>query len=90
MDNAQSTLPSFEGNKKIQAARAFVTETLCHIYLTGKAGTGKTTFLKSLQDFCPKQFIVAAPNWRCCRKCRGRDPAFLFSDSAGAISSRTK
>ena len=61
MDNAQTTLPSFEGNKKIQAARAFVEETLCHIYLTGRAGTGKTTFLKSLQEFCPKQFIVAAP-----------------------------
>lgn len=61
MDKAQSTSPSFEGNKKIQAARAFVGETLCHIYLTGRAGTGKTTFLKSLHDFCPKQFIVAAP-----------------------------
>lgn len=61
MDAAKPTLPSFEGNKKIQAARAFVRDTLCHIYLTGKAGTGKTTFLKSLQDFCPKQFMVAAP-----------------------------
>ncbi|NDY71530.1 HRDC domain-containing protein [Desulfobacter hydrogenophilus] len=61
MDNTKSTLPSFEGNKKIQAARAFVGETLCNIYLTGRAGTGKTTFLKSLQEFCPKQFIVAAP-----------------------------
>jgi len=61
MDNAQSTLPSFEGNKKIQATRAFVGETLCNIYLTGRAGTGKTTFLKSLHEFCPKQFIVAAP-----------------------------
>ena len=61
MDTAQPTLPSFEGNKKIQAARAFIEETLCHIYLTGRAGTGKTTFLKSLSEFCPKQFIVAAP-----------------------------
>ena len=61
MDAAKPTLPSFEGNKKIQAARAFVRDTLCHIYLTGKAGTGKTTFLKSLQTFCPKQFMVAAP-----------------------------
>jgi hypothetical protein len=61
MDNTQSTLPSFEGNTKIQAARSFITETLCHIYLTGRAGTGKTTFLKSLSAFCPKQFIVTAP-----------------------------
>lgn len=61
MDVTKSTLPSFEGNKKIQAVRAFVGETLCHIYLTGRAGTGKTTFLKSLSAFCPKQFLVAAP-----------------------------
>ena len=61
MDTEKPTLPSFEGNKKIQAARAFVRDTLSHIYLTGKAGTGKTTFLKSLHDFCPKQFMVAAP-----------------------------
>ena len=30
------------------------------IYITGKAGTGKTTFLKWLVDNCDKNFVVAA------------------------------
>ena len=31
------------------------------IFLTGKAGTGKTTFLRRLKQECPKQLTVAAP-----------------------------
>jgi len=31
------------------------------LFLTGKAGTGKTTFLKKLRKECPKNIIVAAP-----------------------------
>lgn len=31
------------------------------IFLTGKAGTGKTTFLRRLQRECPKQIMVCAP-----------------------------
>lgn len=31
------------------------------IFLTGKAGTGKTTFLRKLQLQCPKQIAVCAP-----------------------------
>ncbi len=52
---------SFEDNSRIRAARDFINETRSHLYLTGRAGTGKTTFLKSLSSFCPKQFIVTAP-----------------------------
>src|SRR5690606_27899752 len=42
-------------------AYRFVTETSENIFLTGKAGTGKTTFLKYLKDNCTKNIIVAAP-----------------------------
>ena len=31
------------------------------IFLTGKAGTGKTTFLRRLKQECPKQMAVVAP-----------------------------
>ena len=31
------------------------------LFLTGKAGTGKTTFLRSLKDRLPKQMVVTAP-----------------------------
>lgn len=42
-------------------AYRFVTETNLNIFLTGKAGTGKTTFLKYLRQNSLKKMIVAAP-----------------------------
>lgn len=39
----------------------FVTETDKTIFLTGKAGTGKTTFLKYLKQTSVKKLVVAAP-----------------------------
>ena len=42
-------------------AYRFVTETNLNIFLTGKAGTGKTTFLKYLRETTFKKMIVAAP-----------------------------
>ncbi|MCO6496873.1 MAG: AAA family ATPase [Chitinophagaceae bacterium] len=39
----------------------FATETNEHIFLTGKAGTGKTTFLKYLIKNSSKNIVVAAP-----------------------------
>lgn len=32
-----------------------------NLFLTGKAGTGKTTFLKALKRDCPKRMVVLAP-----------------------------
>lgn len=45
----------------LAAAAQFVNTTESHIFLTGKAGTGKTTFLKSLSNLTHKSFIVVAP-----------------------------
>jgi hypothetical protein len=42
-------------------AYRFVTETNLNIFLTGKAGTGKTTFLKYLRQNSSKNIVVAAP-----------------------------
>lgn len=39
----------------------FINSTASHIFLTGKAGTGKTTFLKNLSLKTHKQFAVVAP-----------------------------
>lgn len=46
-----------------QAELAFqvIQHTGTHLFLTGKAGTGKTTFLKQLKDTCHKRMIVVAP-----------------------------
>ena len=38
-----------------------INKTSVNIFLTGKAGTGKTTFLNYLRDNCGKTFAVAAP-----------------------------
>ena len=52
---------TIERNEVFDLAYRFVTETSENIFLTGKAGTGKTTFLKYLKDNCSKNVIVAAP-----------------------------
>lgn len=48
-------------NPELQLANAFVRETGCSIFLTGKAGTGKTTFLHNIKRTCGKRMIVTAP-----------------------------
>lgn len=48
-------------NPEIQLADEFVRDTGCNIYLTGKAGTGKTTFLHNLKKDSPKRMVVTAP-----------------------------
>jgi len=48
-------------NPELQLALDFVRYTNRNIFLTGKAGTGKTTFLHSLKQLAPKRMIVVAP-----------------------------
>ena len=48
-------------NSELKLAGQLVRDTGCHIFLTGKAGTGKTTFLHSLRQQNPKRMVVAAP-----------------------------
>ena len=48
-------------NPKLQLAHDYVCQTERHIFLTGKAGTGKTTFLHGLRKQPPKRLIVTAP-----------------------------
>lgn len=47
--------------ERIALASKFVNSTNRHIFLTGKAGTGKTTFLRGLRQRTHKNFIVVAP-----------------------------
>ncbi len=44
-----------------QMASRYANSTSRHIFLTGRAGTGKTTFLKSLVNKTHKKCVVAAP-----------------------------
>ena len=46
---------------ELQLATDFVTYTRSNIFLTGKAGTGKTTFLHNLHKNTAKRMIITAP-----------------------------
>ena len=48
-------------NPELELARRFVERTATSVFLTGKAGTGKTTFLRELRARSPKRMIVLAP-----------------------------
>ena len=50
-----------ESNKQLELARKIIEETDSSLFLTGKAGTGKTTFLHQLRTTSRKRMIVAAP-----------------------------
>ncbi|MDR1121375.1 MAG: HRDC domain-containing protein [Dysgonamonadaceae bacterium] len=48
-------------NQELKLAFDFVQYTNKNIFLTGKAGTGKTTFLHRLKEQSPKRMVVVAP-----------------------------
>ena len=48
-------------NPQFDRAVAVVNHTSRHLFLTGKAGTGKTTFLKYIRDHTFKKLAVVAP-----------------------------
>ncbi|MDR0765912.1 MAG: AAA family ATPase [Odoribacteraceae bacterium] len=50
-----------EMNPRVTLALDFLENTGTNVFLTGKAGTGKTTFLKYLKEHSPKRMVVLAP-----------------------------
>ena len=50
-----------ENNPELQLAWQFIENTGTHLFLTGKAGTGKTTFLRRLKEHTPKRMVILAP-----------------------------
>lgn len=58
---AQSMASQTFVNKKLDFVEELVQYTDSHIFLTGKAGTGKTTFLRNLQLKKAKRMVVVAP-----------------------------
>ena len=47
-------------NPQIELARKIIETTDTSLFLTGKAGTGKTTFLRRLRSESPKRMVVLA------------------------------
>ena len=48
-------------NQELEMAYNYAQYTHRNIFLTGKAGTGKTTFLRRLQKMTKKRMIILAP-----------------------------
>ncbi len=52
---------SFQTNPQLELAFDYVRNTHKNIFLTGKAGTGKTTFLHKIKQETPKRLVIVAP-----------------------------
>ena len=50
-----------QSNPQLELAFEYVRNTHKNIFLTGKAGTGKTTFLHRIREESPKRMVVVAP-----------------------------
>src|ERR1051325_3581270 len=57
----QSNDQELEFTGMMSTALRFINSTGRHIFLTGKAGTGKTTFLRNLALRTHKQMAIVAP-----------------------------
>jgi uncharacterized protein YpbB len=51
----------FQSNPRLELADQYVRFTNTNVFLTGKAGTGKTTFLKNIKATSPKRIVIVAP-----------------------------
>ena len=52
---------SFVSNPQLDLAFEYVRTTRKNIFLTGRAGTGKTTFLRQIKEESSKRMVVTAP-----------------------------
>ncbi len=72
-------------NKELELAQHFVSKTNRNIFVTGKAGTGKTTFLRGLQKSLNKRMVVVAPTGVAAINARGVTIHSFFQLPFGVI-----
>ena len=72
-------------NHEMNVAWRFVTSTNVSVFLTGKAGTGKTTFLRTLRARTPKRMVVLAPTGVAAINAQGQTIHSFFQLSFGPI-----
>jgi len=59
--NNNFTMQDLEINDAFRLASQYVNETDEHVFITGNAGTGKTSFLRHISQNCRKNLVIAAP-----------------------------
>lgn len=52
---------NLETNRELETAWKFIKDTDVSVFLTGKAGSGKTTFLRKVKEELQKRMVVVAP-----------------------------
>lgn len=70
-------------NNEMNLAWQFVEGTDVSVFLTGRAGTGKTTFLRKLKELSPKRMVVVAPTGVAAINARGVTIHSFFQLSPG-------
>lgn len=74
-------------SENIQQKNAFdmINQTSTSFFLTGRAGTGKTTFLKNVQSLVKKRFIVLAPTGIAAMNAGGQTIHSFFGFNFGVL-----
>lgn len=72
-------------NPQLELAFQYVSQTRRHVYLTGKAGTGKTTFLHRVKAEVAKHLVVVAPTGVAAINAGGQTIHSLFQLPFGLI-----
>ncbi|NJN78571.1 MAG: AAA family ATPase [Saprospiraceae bacterium] len=77
-------------NPQIELAYQYIQNTNTNIFLTGKAGTGKTTFLHRIKHESIKRLAVVAPTGVAAINAKGMTIHSLFQLPFGAFIPGTK
>lgn len=72
-------------NPQLELAYQYVSQTKRHVYLTGKAGTGKTTFLHRIKAEVAKHMVVVAPTGVAAINAKGQTIHSLFQLPFGLL-----
>src|SRR5574344_1061590 len=72
-------------NHEMNLVWRFVSSTNVSVFLTGKAGTGKTTFLCKLREMSPKRMVVLAPTGVAAINAQGQTIPSFFQLPFGPI-----
>lgn len=83
-------LPFDSDNREMCYAYDLIAKTNKSFFLTGRAGTGKTTFLKKVQESVSKNFIVLAPSGVAAIHVGGQTIHSFWFGSRGAGRSATE
>lgn len=81
-----TTMQGLETNPELELAFEYLSQTRRHLFLTGKAGTGKTTFLRRVRKEIGKRKVVVAPTGVAAINAEGQTIHSLFQLPFGVLT----